>query len=175
MAVRFGWPTCNHKTASSSDSSPAARILPRAALVKAVRRLTTKGFLVEVSQKQLKLRLADSWQTPNAPEQTWPLGEECLVNLNGQTNQNGRALTAVDLLQRDWVTIEHDTIVHRITASREIEVSGTIELVDPDQRTITVADRAGETASWVVSANTQIEIAGTPVPGDFRALRREIP
>src|SRR6185436_971198 len=79
---------------------------PAAALVKAVRRLTTKGLVVEVSAKHLKLRLADSWQTANAPEQTFPLDENCQVSLNGQTDKNGRVLTAADLLQTDHVTIE---------------------------------------------------------------------
>ena len=151
--------------------NPGAEEPPAAALVKAVRRLTTKGFVVEVSGKQLKLRLADSWQTANAPEQTWPLGEICQVSLNGQSDQNGRVLTAMDLLQRDWVTIEHDIVIHHITALRETEVTGVIDSVDSDKRTITVTDRAGGSAAWVVSANTHIDIAGTQLTGDFSAFR----
>ncbi len=144
---------------------------PAAALVKAVRRLTTKGLVVEVSGKQLKLRLADSWQTANAPEQAWPLGENYQVSLNGKSDHNGRVLTATDLLQRDLVTIEHDTVIHHITALRETEVTGVIESVDSDKRTITVSNPASGSAAWVITANTQINVAGTQLTGDFSAFR----
>jgi hypothetical protein len=146
---------------------------PAAALVKAVRRLTTKGFLVEVGAKHVKLRLTETWQTEdkNAPEQAWPLGENCQVSLNGRSDQDGRVLTATDLLLRDWVTIEHDTVVHHITALRETEVRGVIESLDSDKRTVTVTEQGGQSTVWVVTANTQIDIAGTQLTGDFSAFR----
>ena len=75
---------------------------PAAAMVKAVRRLTTKGLVVEVSSEHLKLRLSDNWRCRDAPEQSWPLARELPGNLNGQSNQNGRVSIRTDLVQRDW-------------------------------------------------------------------------
>jgi serine/threonine protein kinase len=142
-----------------------------AALVKATRRLTSKGFVDEISERQLKLRLADAWNASDATERIWPLAESCEVTVNGQSTQDGRALTIADLRQRDAVTIEFDIAVHRIAALRDTEIAGVIESIDRTQRTITLKDKEGESSSWTATPNTQITIAGTELTSEFNAIR----
>lgn len=150
--------------------------------VSALRTLSLSGTLVRANDTEVAVQ-ADAANTQSAGvERKLSIAGDCAITLNGATHHDARPLSPFDLRANDRVTLEYDTVVHRIEAFRDVTESGVVASVDYNKRSFTAKrDGTGETASFVLGAGCRMLIDSGPVdlfflrPGDRVTVQRKSP
>lgn len=152
-----------------------------AAMIRSTRTLTEEAWVVDVKDNELSLRFGASWDAVNSSAWTLTLADDCIVSLNGRSDDGQRPITLADLRPRDKVRIEYDVSVHRVDAFRDMQSDGILDSIDVAAKKISVKRQGGETTEYVVTSSTKIEVAGAQItlhlvslrPGDQVTVRRQ--
>ncbi len=127
--------------------------------------VTVEGKIVELSaadakkEPQLKVNVG----TDDKPDfLVLPFAPDCQITLNGRQLINNQVLKPADLRTGNKVKLAHDSRAVRVDAYRVLEVSGTIEAVHYDAKSIEVAQESGQPVTCLVGPQCKITVGGRP-------------
>ncbi len=92
-----------------------------------------------------------------------PFAPECRITLNGRQLIDNQVLKPADLRTGDKVKLAHDSRAVRVNAYRVLAVSGAIEAVHYDAKSIDVAQEGGQPVTCLVGPKCKITLGGRPV------------
>jgi len=84
---------------------------------------------------------------------------DCKMTLNGDSKHDNLPLTAAALKPGDRVSLQHDTEISEITATRSLQFDGAIVAIDVEKSTLTVSVSSGERHVLTVNPKCEITIA----------------
>ena len=131
----------------------------------AQRVVNAEGKIVELQtddpkkEPQLKVNLGTD-EKPNYL--VLPFAPECQITLNGRQQIDNQVLKPADLRTGDKVKLAHDSRAVRVDAYRVLEVSGAIEAVHYDAKSIDVAQEGGQPVTCLVGPKCKITLGGRP-------------
>ena len=88
-----------------------------------------------------------------------PVVAKCKVTINSATTHENAPLTAAALKPGDRVSLQHDTEIHEITATRSLQFDGAIVAIDLPGGTLTVSLPSGERHSLSVGPKCEITLS----------------
>ncbi|HEY4261444.1 MAG TPA: serine/threonine-protein kinase [Schlesneria sp.] len=88
-----------------------------------------------------------------------PVDAKCKVSINGSTTAENMPLTAAALKPGDRVSIQHDTEIVEVTATRSQQFDGAVQSVDPKTNELTVSLANGERHTLTTDPKTEITLA----------------
>lgn len=88
-----------------------------------------------------------------------PVVAHCKVTINGSATANNEPLTVAALKPGDRVSVQHDTEIFEIAATRSLQFDGTVHEIDLAGDTLTVSLANGETHTLTVGPKCELTLA----------------
>ena len=88
-----------------------------------------------------------------------PVVANCKVSINGSSATNKEPLTVRDLKPGDRVSVQHDTEIFEIAATRSLQFDGTVHEIDLPGESLTVSLSNGETHTLAVGPKCELTLA----------------
>lgn len=117
--------------------------------VEALRSIEWHGWVVNraPNKQSLDIRLTAASAEPGSPAagavKSLTVAADCRITINGQDHLANQATTLADLQAGDVVKIQADSVVHAITAIRELKLAGAIATIDAPNRKLTIQPASG--------------------------------
>jgi serine/threonine-protein kinase len=122
------------------------------------RTVTTVGFVASYDPEQSILSIQIG-QGTSAGSLKLPVVAKCKVTINGASAHDNAPLTAASLKPGDRVSMQHDTEITEITATRSLQFDGAVVAIDVDGDTLTVSLSNGERHTLAVGPKTEITLS----------------
>jgi serine/threonine-protein kinase len=88
-----------------------------------------------------------------------PVAAGCKVTINGLATHENAPLTPAALKAGDRVSIQHDTEIVEIAATRSLQFDGVVQAVDLNDERLTVVLPSGERHTLLITPKTEITLA----------------
>ncbi|MFO0816696.1 MAG: protein kinase [Pirellulales bacterium] len=125
--------------------------------VSALRTLNVQGVVVTRNPQQSRMVIDANGPSGSVVKTTFLVAPKVLVTINGRELAGDAPLTIADLNPGDRVAITYDTVAHRIEASRDVKVSGSIADINHTQRIFKVAGAdPGKVLEFALAPNCEI-------------------
>ncbi|HZZ73389.1 MAG TPA: serine/threonine-protein kinase [Pirellulales bacterium] len=126
----------------------------------ALRDLALQGIIrqIDPAKKEISLTLGTE---ENGALTVLNLAPRCEITLNGMRFLDKRTLVPGDLHPGDRVTLEHDTLVKRIDAQRQLNLTGVIRNLRYDVHAFDLTpDRGGDGISVIAAPDAPVQLSG---------------
>lgn len=120
--------------------------------------VTTVGSIAGFDADQATLSIQIG-QGATASSLKLPVTAKCKVSINGSTTHENKPFTAADLMPGDRVSIQHDTEITEVTATRSLQFDGAVQAVDVAENQLTVSLSNGERHTLKIEPKTEITLA----------------
>jgi hypothetical protein len=138
----------------------SARVAVR---IDAKRTLTNVGFVADIlSEKGSNFLLLDRLDAKSRHE----FDDDCRITVNGATSADGKDFSPADLKKGDRVTIEHDSHLTAVDATRRPTHGGVVIEVQESDHTIVVQSDDGTRLPFSVPQDCEINHEGKQAPFD---------
>lgn len=122
------------------------------------RTVTSVGSVVSFDSAQSTLSVQVG-QGTNAGSLKLPVVTDCKVTINGSATHENKTLTPADLKAGDRVSLQHDTQITEISATRSLQFDGAIVSIDVGADQLTVSLASGERHMLTVSPKCEITLS----------------
>lgn len=122
------------------------------------KRLTTwVGFLKQIDVEQRQLTM-EATRGEGGGVLTLPAMSTCPITLNGNESLSGLKLTLGDLRPGDRLSIQHDTEIRRIAATRSEKVSGLLAELNHEKRDLVLTENTGGRHGMLIRPDCEITL-----------------
>lgn len=88
-----------------------------------------------------------------------PVAANCKVTVNGNAKHENATLTPADLKPGDRISLQHDTEIIEVAATRSLQFDGAVQSLDVDGERLTVSLSNGERHTLIVGPKCEVTLA----------------